>query len=141
MSNQQPIEINPTETHQLLHENTRSLLIDVRSSMEFLFVGHPTGAISIPWIDEPDWEVNPNFVREIKHLILGGSCGDKKHQPPILLICRSGKRSHEAGISLIESGILNVYNVVGGFEGERDEHSQRSTVNGWRFENLPWEQC
>ncbi len=141
MQNPQPIEINPLESYQLLEENNQSLLIDVRSSMEFLFVGHPKGAISIPWIDEPEWDVNPNFTREIKQLILGGSCGDKAHQPPIILICRSGKRSHEAGLSLIEAGILNIYNVSGGFEGERDEKSQRSTINGWRFDNLPWEQC
>lgn len=141
MSDQKVIETDPLQTYQLLQEDTRSLLIDVRSSMEFLFVGHPKGAISIPWIDEPDWDINPNFVREIKQLILGGSCGDKAHQPPILLICRSGKRSYEAGLSLIEAGILNVHNVIGGFEGERDDNYQRSTVNGWRFDGLPWEQC
>ena len=139
--NIQPIEISPLQTKQKMSDDSRSFLIDVRSSMEFLFVGHPKGAISIPWIDEPDWDINPHFVRDIKQLILGGSCGDKDHQPPILLICRSGKRSHEAGVKLIEAGILNVYNVAGGFEGERDEQYQRSTVNGWRYDKLPWEQC
>ena len=141
MSNQPPIEISPAETAQLMKENHRSLLIDVRSSMEFLFVGHAKGSVSIPWIDEPDWEVNPHFVRDIRQLMLGGGCGGKDEQPPVLLICRSGKRSREAGIILIEAGILNTYNVSGGFEGERDENDQRSTVNGWRFDGLPWEQC
>jgi len=141
MKAENPIEISPIKTQQLLDEDARSLLIDVRSSMEFLFVGHPKKAISIPWIDEPDWEIKPNLVRDIKQLILGGSCGDKEHQPPILLICRSGVRSYEAGQELIKNGILNIYNVIGGFEGNRDNNSQRSTVNGWRFEQLPWEQC
>lgn len=137
----QPIEITAVQAHQQTIDDHRCLLIDVRSSMEFLFVGHPKGAISIPWIDEPDWDINPDFVKEIKQLILGGSCGDKEHQPPILLICRSGKRSHEAGLKLIEAGILNIYNIAGGFEGERDEQYQRSSINGWRFDKLPWEQC
>ncbi|WP_419641644.1 rhodanese-like domain-containing protein, partial [Thiolapillus sp.] len=39
--------------YRLIQENPRALLIDVRSSMEFLFVGHPVGAVHIPWIDEP----------------------------------------------------------------------------------------
>jgi rhodanese-related sulfurtransferase len=137
----QPIEISPLQANQKIITDNRSLLVDVRSSMEFLFVGHPKGSISIPWIDEPDWDINPNFVKEIKQLILGGSCGDKAQQPPVLLICRSGKRSHEAGLKLIAAGILNIYNIAGGFEGERDENYQRSTVNGWRFDGLEWEQC
>jgi rhodanese-related sulfurtransferase len=141
MSNQIPAEISPKQTSELMKEDHRCLLIDVRSSMEFLFVGHPKGAVSIPWIDEPDWDINPNFVKDIKQLMLGGGCGGKDEQPPVLLICRSGKRSREAGIKLIEAGILNTYNVSGGFEGERNEFSQRSTVNGWRFDGLPWEQC
>jgi rhodanese-related sulfurtransferase len=138
---QSPIEIDPLNASKIIKDDHRSLLIDVRSSMEFLFVGHPKGAVSIPWIDEPDWDINPHFVRDIRQLILGGASGDKKHQPPIMLICRSGKRSHEAGIKVIEAGILNVYNISGGFEGERNEHDQRSTINGWRFDGLPWEQC
>jgi len=28
-----------------------------------------------------------------------------------------------------------------GFEGDLDEDHHRSTANGWRFQNLPWEQC
>jgi len=134
-------EISPKAVYEFQQQNTRALLIDVRSSMEFLFVGHPVGAISIPWIDEPDWDINPDFVKEIRQLLLGGTSGDTDDQAPVYLICRSGKRSKEAGIKLIESGITNVFNVSGGFEGERDDKYQRSTINGWRFDGLPWEQC
>ncbi len=137
----EPQPISPQQALKLLKSQPNSLLIDVRSSMEFLFVGHPVGAISIPWIDEPDWDINPDFVKEVRQLLLGGICADKQQQPSVLLICRSGKRSREAGIKLIASGILNVYNITGGFEGERDENYHRSTINGWRYHNLPWEQC
>ena len=141
MEEKQPEQIEPQEAYQLIQNQSNTMLIDVRSSMEFLFVGHPVGAVSIPWIDEPDWEINPDFVREIRQLILGGQCGGKQQQPAVLLICRSGKRSNEAGKLLIENGILNVYNIIGGFEGERDSHNHRSSINGWRFYGLPWEQC
>jgi rhodanese-related sulfurtransferase len=58
-----------------------------------------------------------------------------------VLICRSGKRSLEAGNLLLKEGFENVYNVKDGFEGEPDEHHHRSTLGGWRYEGLPWEQC
>jgi len=119
-----------------------TLLIDVRSHMEFLFIGHPTGAINIPWIDEPDWEVNPNFVREIRQLILGGTSSvEHSHDVPIVLICRSGKRSHEAGSLLVKEGMMKIFNVDEGFEGELNDKHQRSSLAGWRFDGLPWEQC
>jgi rhodanese-related sulfurtransferase len=61
--------------------------------MEFLFVGHPTGALNIPGIEEPDWEINPNFVRDTQRLMLGGVFdGSERKAAPILLICRSGKK-------------------------------------------------
>ncbi|MEJ2143324.1 MAG: rhodanese-like domain-containing protein, partial [Gammaproteobacteria bacterium] len=107
-------------------------------------VGHPTGAIHIPWIDEPDWNINPNFVREIRQLVLGGiahNTGSGQNNVPIVLICRSGKRSREAGQLLIKEGFNQVYNIKDGFEGDLDEHHHRSTVGGWRFAGLPWEQC
>lgn len=141
MSKQEPESISPQEAFRMLKEHPNAILVDVRSSMEFLFVGHPKGAIHIAWIDEPDWDINPNFDTEIRQLILGGVCGEQEAHPAIILICRSGKRSLEAGRLLIESGLDNVYNIDEGFEGELDENHQRSTIGGWRYHGLPWEQC
>ena len=126
-----------------MQENPSAVLIDVRSNMEFLFIGHPVGSVHLAWIDEPEWEPNPNFAREVRELMLGKViCDhDSGECPPILLICRSGRRSLVAGEVLIEAGFRNVYNVKEGFEGPRDEHHHRSTISGWRFEGLPWEQC
>ena len=132
--------LSPKEAWQTCQENSRALLIDVRSSMEFLFVGHAVGSIHIPWIDEPDWVINPNFVTDIRKLILGGVSGSDT-SVPIILICRSGKRSKEAGEKLIEAGFTEIYNIDEGFEGELDEKHHRSTTGGWRYHNLPWEQC
>lgn len=135
-------EISPADAYEMTKADARCLLIDIRSSMEFLFVGHPVGAVHVAWIDEPDWIVNPHFVTEVRQLILGGAvCEDDQGCVPIILICRSGKRSKEAGEQLIQAGLQNIYHIDEGFEGELDEHHQRSSTGGWRFRGLPWEQC
>lgn len=136
-------EIDPQAAYQLLQDEPKALLVDVRSHMEFLFIGHPVGSVNIPWIDEPDWNINPDFVRELRQLVLGGLSHDESgsHDIPVLLICRSGKRSREAGELLLQNGFHRVYNIRDGFEGERDEQHHRSTLGGWRFAGLPWEQC
>ncbi|MCW8825693.1 MAG: rhodanese-like domain-containing protein [Gammaproteobacteria bacterium] len=142
MSEMIPNSVSPQEAWEILQSDPRAILVDVRSSMEFLFVGHPRGAIHIPWIDEPDWVVNPNFVRSIRELMLGGVIeATGIGSAPVLLICRSGKRSLQAGRLLLESGFSEVSNIEEGFEGELDEHHHRSTSGGWRFHGLPWEQC
>ncbi len=134
--------ISAKQAHEITEKNPKALLIDVRSHMEFLFIGHPTGAINIAWIDEPDWEINPRFVAEVRQTILGGiSHISKMESAPILLICRSGKRSLEAGELLIENGFHNIYNIDEGFEGELNDEHKRSSLAGWRYDGLPWEQC
>jgi len=126
----------------LIQKEPKVAFIDVRSDMEYLFIRHPSGSVNIPWIEEPNWEVNPHFVRDVRKLVLGGVIDSPEHHSvPILLICRSGNRSDEAGKLLVENGFKRVYNIVQGFEGELDDNHQRSRIAGWRFDNLPWEQC
>jgi rhodanese-related sulfurtransferase len=134
--------ITPQEAWAKLQSDPRAVLIDVRSSMEYLFVGHPKGSVHVPWIDAPEWTVNPHFTTEVRKVMLGG-VGLEEHgnDAPVLLVCRSGKRSLEAGKVLIENGFTEVYNIAEGFEGELDEKHHRSTIGGWRFHGLPWEQC
>jgi rhodanese-related sulfurtransferase len=142
MSEQQLKNISPKEAWELMQKDPRALLVDIRSSMEYLFVGHPQGAVHVAWIDEPDWMVNPHFATEIRKLILGGVVhAGEISSAPVMLICRSGKRSVEAGNQLIADGMTNVYNVTQGFEGDLDEKHHRSTQGGWRYDGLPWEQC
>jgi rhodanese-related sulfurtransferase len=139
------ISINPPDAWQLLKDNTKAVLIDIRSEMEYLFIGHPKGAIHIPWIDEPDWKINPRFAADVRKVMLGGVVYNPEDSQidaiPVLLICRSGRRSLEAGKVLVKDGFTKVYNVIEGFEGQLDENHHRSTLAGWRFHGLPWEQC
>ena len=142
MTGEQPQHLTPQDALAMLEAHPQAVLVDIRSSMEFLFVGHPKGAVHVPWIDEPDWVVNPHFVTEIRKLLLGGVGGEgSESSAPVILICRSGKRSLEAGKALLQAGLKSVYHIDEGFEGDLDEQHHRSTLGGWRFRGLPWEQC
>ena len=125
--------LNPRQAYDFLHKTPNAVFIDVRSEMEFLFVGHPVGAIMIPWNDGPDWEINPHFVSHVKK----AASVDR----PLVLICRSGNRSLDAGAALEKTGFTQVSNVLHGFEGELSDDHRRNCLTGWRFEGLPWEQC
>lgn len=130
------------DAYALLQDNPRAVLVDIRSTMEYLFVGHPTGSIHVAWIDEPDWTVNPHFVTDVRKVMLGGATAHNDiGGAPVVLICRSGKRSIDAGKALLDAGFSDVYFVDEGFEGELDEHRHRGTSGGWRHHGLPWEQC
>jgi len=128
--------LDPKATQEFLQKNPDALFIDCRSEMEYLFVGHPIGALHVAWNDGPDWEVNPHFVGQVKKL-----AGQHHAKRPIVLICRSGNRSQEAGEELERHGFTRVHNVKGGFEGPLNARHQRNSVAGWRYEGLPWEQC
>lgn len=145
MAGEEVRSLTPIQAWELIEGDPRIQLIDVRSNMEYLFVGHPKGSIHISWIDQPDWTINPNFTFEVSKALLDrgtavDNIGNGDHVP-IILICRSGTRSLEAGKALLKKGFSVVYSVQGGFEGELDETHRRSTINGWRFDGLPWEQC
>ena len=142
MSQKELHDISPRTASQMLHDDPRAILIDIRSTMEYLFVGHPVGAVHLPWIDEPDWVINPHFVPEVRKLMLCGTvCDTEEGCAPIVLICRSGKRSQEAGKVLLAAGLSNIFHIDEGFEGDLNDIHQRSSIGGWRFHGLPWEQC
>ncbi len=132
--------LTPTEAYQLMQDNPATLLVDVRSDMEYLMIGHPKGAMHVPWIDEPDWTINPDFVKDVRRLLLGRVSGDASGSVPVILICRSGNRSDDAAAALASDGLKNLYVIKAGFEGPLDDNHHRGTISGWRFEGLPWEQ-
>lgn len=127
--------LTPKAAHQFLATSPSALFIDTRSEAEFMFVGHAIGSIVVPLYDGDSWEKNPHFVAQVKKL--AGSAGNDR---PIVLICRSGNRTLEAGELLEAEGFTRVINVLHGFEGSLDENHHRSTQNGWRYDGLPWQQ-
>ena len=124
--------LTPKEAFDFLQANPEAVFIDVRSEMEYMFVGHPRGSIHIPWVDGPDWDVNPLFVSHVRKA--------SSVNRPVVLICRSGRRSAEAGEALEKVGLHDIYNVAHGFEGDLNENHHRNSHNGWRFDGLPWAQ-
>lgn len=124
--------LTPKQAHEFLKANPEAVFIDVRSEMEYMFIGHPEGSMLIPWVDGPAWAIDPNFVGHVKKAA--------SVNRPVVLICRSGRRSADAGQVLEQAGLQEVYNVLHGFEGDLDEHHHRNSHNGWRFEGLPWAQ-
>lgn len=124
----------PREAHEFVQTHPDALFVDCRSDAEYFFVGHALGAMHVAWYDAPDWDLNPEFVTEVKKL--AGHSLDR----PIVLICRSGKRSVEAAQVLEQAGFTDVSNVLHGFEGDLNAERQRGKLNGWRHDGLPWEQ-
>ena len=125
--------LTPVAAHAFLQQRPDALLVDCRTEMEFFYVGHPVGAVHIAWHEPPEWEANPNFAAEVQE-----EAKDKTR--PVLLICRSGKRTLDAGAALEANGFTEVINVLEGFEGDLDENFHRNTQSGWRVAGLPWEQ-
>jgi rhodanese-related sulfurtransferase len=125
--------LTPQQAFDELQASPNTLLIDCRTEAEFYYVGHPVDAVNIEWNTEPDFEINPHFSEEVLRM-----AGRKDR--PIILICRSGKRSNEAGLWLESHGFSHVRNVLEGFEGELDAEHHRGTLGGWRMHGLPWRQ-
>ena len=127
-------QFTPKQAWAWMQSNPKAVLIDVRTEMEHLYVGHPPGARHVAWVEYPDFTPEPErFVAQVR----------KEIEDPgltVLLICRSGKRSLEAGKVLEAAGFADVVNVLHGFEGDLDDQHHRSTLNGWRAEGLPWGQ-
>ena len=120
-------DLTPRQAHELLRTQPDAVFIDCRSESEYLFVGHPEGAVHVPWAEAPEWEVNPHFVADVRKLV--GQSVDR----PVVIICRSGNRSVDAGKALEGAGFSQVVNVLHGFEGPLNDRHHRGEISGWRF--------
>ena len=138
MSDEQIKRVTPPEAWRVLNTDPQAVLLDVRSKVEYDYVGHPASALNIMWKDYPEWQENAGFVAEVK-AALAVRGGDNLARP-ILAICRSGARSLAAAKALAAAGYTNLTNVEEGFEGDKDAMGHRCTVSGWRYHQLPWEQ-
>lgn len=124
-------EITPEEAFRMIQKPS-TYLIDVRSIAEYVFVGHPEMAYSIPLLfwSEQDQRMAPNsnFIEDIRKRF--------KETDVLVFICRSGKRSLKAAQMAQKADFTDFYNVGEGFEGEKDEQGYRNR-GGWKNE-LPY---
>ena len=116
-----------------------SYLIDIRTKHEWEYVGVPDlfslnkKTVFISWQEYPEMKINSLFEKQIIQSNI-----EKKDY--LFLICRSGNRSADATEFLTSRGFTNCFNVKDGFEGEIGTNHQRSSINGWRYQQLPWKQ-
>lgn len=120
--------VTPEEAWALIAAG-KARLLDVRSAEELSLVGRVPEAEEIELKLYPDWRPNPRFLAEVKQRFAP--------EEAVLLLCRSAARSHEAAALLAAEGFQGVFNVLEGFEGDKNAASQR-TVNGWKVRGLPW---
>lgn len=123
--------ISPQVAWQLFSQDL-AVLVDVRSGEERKFVGHVPGSLHVPWATGTSLTRNPRFVRELEARTGKGT--------PVLLLCRSGKRSMLAAEAATKAGLPLVFNVLEGFEGEINANGHRGLDDGWRHAGLPWVQ-
>lgn len=123
----------PTEANALLKMVPKAKLIDVRTQAEWDWVGRVPEAVQIEWNQWPGGTRNPAFAQTLKEKV-------PDLDTPLLFLCRSGVRSHAAATLAKELGYATTFNVLGGFEGDKDDQGHRNTVNGWRASGLPWSQ-
>lgn len=107
--------------------------MDVRTRAELDWVGRVPGAQHIEWNSYPGGVRNARFADELQLAV-------EKSDAPVMFICRSGNRSHHAAAVAAQLGYGEAYNVLEGFEGDKDAHGHRNTLNGWRMAGLPWTQ-
>jgi rhodanese-related sulfurtransferase len=118
----------PGEAHALMQAGAK--LVDVRTRAELDWVGRVPGAAFVEWNSYPEGRANPSFLEEL--------AGVAAKDEPVMFLCRSGNRSHFAAHLAAQGGWQECYNVLEGFEGERDADRHRSSVNGWKHAGLPW---
>ena len=125
-------EVTPPEAFELLQKAPGTVIVDVRTRAEWDWVGRVPGAVEIEWVEYPDMTRNPNFVTALRRQV--------DPEALVLFLCRSGVRSRGAASLALESGYTAAYNILEGFEGDKDAHNQRGKLGGWRFHGLPWYQ-
>jgi rhodanese-related sulfurtransferase len=120
-------------------------ILDVRTTEEFLFVGHPPMAWNIPaFLQSYLWDAdkrqfpmlpNPDFVSQVKEAF--------DTDDVLLVTCRSGPRGCLAVNKLATAGFKNAYNIIDGIEGDMVTDSENvfcghRMKNGWINSGLPW---
>ncbi|WP_227711678.1 rhodanese-like domain-containing protein [Sneathiella sp. P13V-1] len=132
-------DITPNKAWQILEENPDAVLIDVRTTAEWTFVGVPNltsldkKTHLISWSVFPDMHQNPHFTEELEKI-------QPKKDAPILMLCRSGARSISAAIAATQAGYSAAFNILEGFEGDKDANGHRGQLGGWKKHGLDWAQ-
>jgi rhodanese-related sulfurtransferase len=123
----------PGDAYALMKGAPGARLIDVRTRPEWDYVGHVPDSSLLEWNVYPDGSRNPEFLAQLR---------TKAPDPeaPVLFLCRSGVRSDGAARIAAAAGYSKAFNILEGFEGDKDADAHRGTLGGWRKAGLPWVQ-
>ena len=122
--------VTPAEAQAMMKAGAK--LVDVRTKPELQYVGSIPGAAAVEWQTWPGGKPNAEFLEQLAAVA-------PKDQP-VMFLCRSGVRSHAAAEAATKAGWKEAYNILEGFEGDKDADGHRNTVGGWRKAGLPWTQ-
>jgi rhodanese-related sulfurtransferase len=143
--------LTAVEAHDLkLQQGEKLLFVDIRTQPELVFVGSANDMdINIPFLslDFGQWDKqsasfkkipNSQFISAFDRVI---GLKSLNKNSPIVLLCRSGKRSAAAANLLTSAGYKKVYTVIDGFEDDKAKKGNekgRRVINGWKNAGLPW---
>ncbi len=126
--------VTPQEAYELLQGNSAIRLVDVRTKAERDWVGQVEIAkeqhFAVQWNLYPEGTPNPQFLEQLAAIA--------NQQTLLLFLCRSGVRSRHAAKLASEHGYTACYDILEGFEGNKDGQGHRKTVEGWCKAALPW---
>ena len=123
-------DVTPQQAWQWVQAG-QAVLVDVRSDAEREWVGYVPGAAAVAWKQWPGMAMNADFDAQMRAVVPEGGRA--------VLLCRSGVRSIATAKRATELG-LQAYNILEGFEGDRDEAGHRGHKGGWKLRGLPWQQ-
>jgi rhodanese-related sulfurtransferase len=122
--------LTPSEAWALRESGTIEI-VDTRTHAERDLIGYVPGTIPIEWYDYPAKVRNAEFLATLRAKV--------DTAKPVAFLCRSGVRSHHAAALAAANGYAAAYNILEGFEGDKNAQGQRR-VNGWQMAGLPWKQ-
>ena len=123
----------PSDAHELIRRVPGAKLVDVRTQAEWEYVGRIPDSVFVEWNTYPGGQRNLQFMEQLQAKVA-------KTEAPVMFLCRSGARSHGAAMAATQAGYPNSYNILEGFEGDKDAQGHRNTIGGWRAAGLPWVQ-
>lgn len=127
--------VSPEEAWALLQADPKVVLVDVRTNAERDWVGRVNlpepQQQAVQWLLYPGSTPNPDFMGQLAAAI-------PDQDTVLLFLCRSGVRSRHGARLATEHGYTQCYDILQGFEGEKDTHGHRKTIGGWCSLDLPW---
>lgn len=132
-------DVTPEQAWEALTSDPDAVLVDVRTTAEWTYVGIPDVSELgkqthlVEWVTFPEGVPNGAFVDQLRSAGIAQGTN-------VYFLCRSGVRSVAAAEAATAAGLGPAHNVLDGFEGNPDGRGRRGTISGWKFAGLPWHQ-